>query len=437
MRAHTLLIVLLALPLLAQSPSAAKKLADADAAYEAGRFEDALKRYEEATKLDPKAADERRLVGFSFINPDRAPEGSRLRTDAAELKRVQGRALALVRRHIDAHGPSELIVAAYADLLIQTGRTKEGFDWLDAARAKDSKNVVLIRGSLLLSTLTDDYPRIISALDDLAREAGTAEDLHYGGMGAYQAAKKAADAQRRELLARGVALERAALKKSPKSFESLTYLSILLKEQAALAKSEGEKKRLLSEADSLSKKAQEAMARKQEREILRNWTVEIVQDGMVNATASGYERISTAVIGSRPFTIRVRISAPVGIALNAMTTDDTVNRVVAGFDVSRDCFPEETSLFPCPPTSVAIDPGTTRIFTGPAKTNFLSPDPQDGQWTRRKREGDGWVLERDVTAIDKTPIASWSDQLYVVLLLDPDGAPITNRDIRRFLITFL
>ena len=170
---------------------------------------------------------------------------------------------------------------------------------------------------------------------------------------------------------------------------------------------------------------------------LKNWTVELVQDGIVNAAAYGHERISTSVLEPRPFTIRVRIASPTRIALNAMTTDATVKRVVAGFDLSRECFPEETALFPCPPTSVAIEPGSTRIFTGADVTNVLSPEPEDGQWTRTTREGDVWVLERDVTAVDKAPIGPASKPLYIVMVLDPRSGRVTKDDIRGFLIMFL
>ena len=90
-----------------------------------------------------------------------------------------------------------------------------------------------------------------------------------------------------------------------------------------------------------------------------------------------------------------------------------------------------------PKTTVAIEPGSTRLFTGAERTNNLAADPEHGQWTRRTREGDAWVLERDVTEIDLRPISSWTDPLYVVLVLEPDSGALNDAAIRRFLITFL
>jgi hypothetical protein len=68
---------------------------------------------------------------------------------------------------------------------------------------------------------------------------------------------------------------------------------------------------------------------------------------------------------------------------------------------------------------------------------FLSADPQDEQWTRTTRDSEGWVLERDITTIDLKAISRWSEPLYLVLLIEPEKRPLTNEDIRRFLVTFL
>lgn len=303
---------------------------------------------------------------------------------------------------------------------------------------RSGQSVALIKELLLQAAESGRHAETLARLDELSRVASDAIDLHYGGAIAYEAAKRATAPQRGELLARGIALERAALAKSPESMESMVFLSLLLREQAALASPDSERNRLLADADEWSKKAKEVVARKQERLRLQNWTAEIVQDGVVNATAYGLERISTAVIEPRPFTIRVRISRPANIALNAMISDAAVTRIVPGFDLSSECFPEERSLFfPCSPTKVAIEPGSTRIFTGAERTNYLSSDPADGQWTRTARDGEDWLLERDVTEIDLKQIGTWSEQLYLVLLLEPENGVVEAEDIRRFLITFL
>ena len=167
---------------------------------------------------------------------------------------------------------------------------------------------------------------------------------------------------------------------------------------------------------------------------LRQWSVEVVQDGRIAARSSSFEPVAEGAIQRLPFTIRVILSQPVDVLLNALPTGATFRRVKPGFDEGTFC---AIALFPCLGTGLAEGSHDTFLLTGEEKTHDLAADPGAERWTRVSQSSDGWVLERDVTSIDFREIAAAPvDELYLTLVIQPEAGPLDEGDIRRVRLRF-
>ncbi len=172
-----------------------------------------------------------------------------------------------------------------------------------------------------------------------------------------------------------------------------------------------------------------------DRELLRYWSVEIVQDGDILATAFSFDIVAKSALKRGPFTIRVHLAKPVDVRLNALPTDATFARINPRFDESSDC--AEPPLFPCDGTGLALESYATWLFTGEDKTLSLPADTEAEQWTRIEKLDDGWIFERDVTEIDHRDIAvTRLETLYLLLALRNDTKVLGATDIRRLHLTF-
>jgi hypothetical protein len=273
---------------------------------------------------------------------------------------------------------------------------------------------------------------------------GSAQDLYTQGVLAYEQSKSAgSEAERSALLERAATSLEAAAKANAGAMEPLAYLSVVRRAQAELAPNAREKQRLIAEADGFRARAQQVGTERIAFHDLRGWSVDIVQGGSVRATAGRGDGLASAVLDRKPFTIRVRLSEPVDVLLNALTSDATAQRVTGGFEFARDCPPDDVvptdetmPRFPCSGTSMALEPQDTKLRTGETRTHLLSSVYLDESWTRTSEEGGRRVFERDVTEIDGKRVASWGKPLVLVLVIAPAKTYLADEDIRRFAITF-
>jgi hypothetical protein len=79
----------------------------------------------------------------------------------------------------------------------------------------------------------------------------------------YRGDYRLSDAQKRDYIQKGLAMEDKALSLNPEYMEAMTYKNILLRLKANVTKDAAEQKRLIEEADKLRNKVIDAQKRKQ------------------------------------------------------------------------------------------------------------------------------------------------------------------------------
>ena len=112
-----------------------------------------------------------------------------------------------------------------------------------------------------------DFPKTIEALEQAAAlEPNNPEGYHRVAVFYWDKTRgdfRLSDAEKRDYIQKGLAMEDKALSLNPDYMEAMTYKNILLRLKANVTKDAGEQKRLLEEADKLRNKVIDAQKRKQ------------------------------------------------------------------------------------------------------------------------------------------------------------------------------
>jgi tetratricopeptide (TPR) repeat protein len=112
-----------------------------------------------------------------------------------------------------------------------------------------------------------DFPKTIEALEQAAAlEPNNPEGYHRVAVFYWDKTRgdfRLSDAQKRDYIQKGLAMEDKALSLNPDYMEAMTYKNILLRLKANITKDVAEQKRLIEEADKLRNKVIDAQKRKQ------------------------------------------------------------------------------------------------------------------------------------------------------------------------------
>jgi tetratricopeptide (TPR) repeat protein len=112
-----------------------------------------------------------------------------------------------------------------------------------------------------------DFPKTIAALEEAANlEPNNPEGWHRVAVFYWDKSRgdfRLKDAEKRDYIMKGLAMEDKALSLNPDYMEALTYKNILLRLQANLEKDANKQKALIDEADKLRKRVIDAQNRKQ------------------------------------------------------------------------------------------------------------------------------------------------------------------------------
>jgi len=112
-----------------------------------------------------------------------------------------------------------------------------------------------------------DFPKTIAALEAAAAlEPNNPEGYHRVAVFYWDKSRgdfRLSDAQKRDYIEKGLAMEDKALGLNADYMEAMTYKNILLRMKANITKDAGEQKRLIDEADKLRNKVIDAQKRKQ------------------------------------------------------------------------------------------------------------------------------------------------------------------------------
>lgn len=111
-----------------------------------------------------------------------------------------------------------------------------------------------------------DFPKTIAALEEAAHlEPNNPEGYHRVAVFYWDKTRgdfRLSDAEKRDFIQKGLAMEDKALSLNPDYMEAITYKNILLRLKANVTKDPVEQKRLIDEADKLRKRVIDAQQRK-------------------------------------------------------------------------------------------------------------------------------------------------------------------------------
>ena len=244
------------------SQPVADLLQQADDAHDLGKFAEAWQKYDEVVKADPRFEDRDRLITFSNIDPRLAPPGSSFRTDAQALLRLRTHAEDALLRFLQRHPDDAKVLDAYVSVAVETGH-RAGVEDLLRRRPNDP---VILRAGIGFASRISDFPMALSVADKLSSVPGaTAEDLYVSGIVDYEIAAKGEKLDNQERMAaarKGVETLQKALKLKPDYFEAMSYLSLLLRQEARFTSDGQQQKALTDQADQWRAKGLEELKKK-------------------------------------------------------------------------------------------------------------------------------------------------------------------------------
>lgn len=166
---------------------------------------------------------------------------------------------------LDPNEPANYM--ALAKLYEDAGRyddAEEQFAKAKAAKPNDASVLASLAGYY---NRQGDFPKTIEALEAAAAlEPNNPEGYHRVAVFYWDKTRgdfRLSDAQKRDYIQKGLAMEDRALGLNPDYMEAMTYKNILLRMKANITKDLGEQKRLIEEADRLRNKVIDAQKRKQ------------------------------------------------------------------------------------------------------------------------------------------------------------------------------
>jgi tetratricopeptide (TPR) repeat protein len=229
---------------------------EAHDAMKAGDVLAAVAKYEEAVRLDPSFVDAGMLSSIANGLTNAA---------SAAMRDAAPRIVVLLRRAVDANPNQYNLTASLAGLQRDLGDPQAGRATIDryAAAHPDDLRIHLLRTRI--GTKPGDFDDAARALDAAAASPkNDAEALCTAGILGYEmvAHGDLPPAPRAMILRDARKLLERAISVKPDYFEAMTYLNLVLREQAAAESDPARKKALMDEADRMRSNAVEIIKRR-------------------------------------------------------------------------------------------------------------------------------------------------------------------------------
>lgn len=166
---------------------------------------------------------------------------------------------------LDPNEPSNYM--ALAKLYEDAGRYDDAEAQFAKAKAAKPNDPSVLASLAGYYNRQGDFPRTIEALEQAAAlEPNNPEGYHRVAVFYWDKTRgdfRLSDAEKRDYIQKGLAMEDKALGLNPDYMEAMTYKNILLRMKANITKDLAEQKRLIEEADRLRNKVIDAQKRKQ------------------------------------------------------------------------------------------------------------------------------------------------------------------------------
>lgn len=166
---------------------------------------------------------------------------------------------------LDPNEPANYM--ALAKLYEDAGRYDDAEAQFAKARAAKPNDPGVLASLAGYYNRQGDFPKTIEALEQAAAlEPNNPEGYHRVAVFYWDKTRgdfRLSDAQKRDYITKGLAMEDKALELNPDYMEAMTYKNILLRLKANITKDTAEQKRLIEEADRLRNKVIDAQKRKQ------------------------------------------------------------------------------------------------------------------------------------------------------------------------------
>jgi tetratricopeptide (TPR) repeat protein len=189
-----------------------------------------------------------------------AAYGSDKLNDPAKAEPVYQEIIAL-----DPNEPANYM--ALAKLYEDSGRYDDAEAQFAKAKAAKPNDPGVLAAQAGYYNRQGDFPKTIEALEEAARlEPNNPEGYHRVAVFYWDKTRgdfRLSDAQKRDYIQKGLAMEDKALSLNPDYMEAMTYKNILLRLKANITKDPVEQRRLIEEADKLRNKVIDAQKRKQ------------------------------------------------------------------------------------------------------------------------------------------------------------------------------
>jgi tetratricopeptide (TPR) repeat protein len=155
---------------------------------------------------------------------------------------------------------------ALAKLYEDAGRYDDAEAQYNKAKEAKPNDPSVLAGLAGYYNRQGDFPKTIAALEQAAElEPNNPEGWHRVAVFYWDKTRgdfRLSDAQKRDYIQRGLAMEDKALGLNPDYLDALTYKNILLRLKANITKDVAEQKRLIEEADKIRKRVMDANDRK-------------------------------------------------------------------------------------------------------------------------------------------------------------------------------
>lgn len=226
---------------------------EANQAYVAENYAEALKKYQEARKIDAGFSELDRLIGYSYIGlfspEDKSPENQRY-ADAA-IQELQ--------RYLKARPDDDAAREAMINLMLNAERTSQAIEYFKAYLAAHPADLASVRTIATLYAKQGDFNESLNWYHKITLLDARNPEAHYTfGVVCYEKVARNPPEdmnERLQIIERGKAALEQATKLRADYFDAIVYLNLLHREQAKLVTDPEQQQLLLARADELRNQA--------------------------------------------------------------------------------------------------------------------------------------------------------------------------------------
>lgn len=266
MKRNLCLVVVLLLSMTAVSCNQVRSrmaIKDANAAYHAEDYEQALSLYQDAQGFGGKFPELYRSIGYSYIGLYRPG------VEEAENAKYADAAIQNLQRYLQLRPEDTAAEEVLINLFLNANRTSQAIQWFEAKLDEEPNNPSMAKSLATLYAKQGNFEKTMEWYERIAEMEGDKPESHYTyGVVLYEKVSKDPPAELEDklvLIERGQQALGRAIDLRPKYFDALVYMNLLYREQAKLAESEEEQQELFAKADEYRNEAV-AIARERKRE---------------------------------------------------------------------------------------------------------------------------------------------------------------------------